>query len=137
MQNKLKIQGCYYSYLSSHENIYDARVSNAIKFCVGQPQTYPTLLKQLQRVWRLQHPDVHLFPLGVLAAFGGGCISPCLALVYGGAIGIFPGGTVSTAARPGISGSRRGAGRDMLTLLYIFDLRNGALNSSFLLYDYA
>ena len=43
----------------------------------------------LRRVWGLQKPDAHLFPLGVLAAAGGGCIQPCLALVYGGAIALF------------------------------------------------
>ena len=45
--------------------------------------------QQLRRVWGMQRPDYYLFPLGMIAALGGGCISPALALVYGGAISIF------------------------------------------------
>lgn len=48
-----------------------------------------TRSRVLRRVWAMQRPDAHLFPLGVLAAAGGGCIQPCLALVYGGAIALF------------------------------------------------
>ena len=44
----------------------------------------------LRRVWTIQRPGtVHLFPIGILAAAGGGCISPLLAIVYGGAITVF------------------------------------------------
>lgn len=38
---------------------------------------------QLSRVWKLQSPDSHWFPIGVLAAAGGGAISSLLAVVYG------------------------------------------------------